>query len=85
METNTLTFTFILKVEKNNDGAKDNDANHIDFVITMIENCLQLNCTPLGVAARGDFTLALGNGKMFGSKQQVKLKKKKLSKDYILR
>ncbi len=42
METNTLTpfFTFILKVEENNDGAKKNDANHIDSIVTMIENCL---------------------------------------------
>ncbi len=42
METNKLIliFTFILKVEENNDGAKDNDANHIDSTVTMIENCL---------------------------------------------
>jgi hypothetical protein len=42
MKTNPLTplFTFILEVEENNDGAKNNDANPIDAILTMIENCL---------------------------------------------
>ncbi len=42
MKTNLLIplFTFTLEVEENNDGAKNNDANHIDSIVTMIENCL---------------------------------------------
>jgi hypothetical protein len=42
MEANTLThfLFFIPKVEENNDGAKENDSNPIDFIVAMIENCL---------------------------------------------
>ncbi len=43
----------------------------------MIDNCLQRNYTPLGVATKCDCTIALGNGKMYRLKQQTKLKQKK--------
>lgn len=80
MEANALTllFTFTLEVEENNDGAKDNDANLAHSIIIVIENCLQLNCTSLGVATKGDFTIVSCNGKVFRLKQQVRLKQKKL-------
>ncbi len=43
MEVNALTllFTFILKVEENNDGVKDNDANPANSIVVVIDNCLQ--------------------------------------------
>jgi hypothetical protein len=80
MEANALTllFTFTLEVEENNDGVEDNDANLAHSIIIVIENCLQLNCTSLGVAAKGDFTTTSCNGKVFRLKQQVRLKQKKL-------
>jgi hypothetical protein len=78
-KVNALTplFTFILEVEENNYGVKDNDANPANSIITMIDNCLQSNYTPLGVATKGDCTIALGNGKVFRLKQQARFKQKK--------
>jgi hypothetical protein len=80
MEANafTLLFTFTLEVEENNDGVEDNDANLAHSIIIVIENCLQLNCTLLGVAIKGDFTTISCNGKVFRLKQQVQLKQMKL-------
>ncbi len=87
MEANTFIplFTFILEVEENNDGAKDNDANPIDSIVTIIENYLLPKRIPLGVTTKGDFTITLGSGKVFGLKQQAKLKQKKLGYNYIFK
>jgi hypothetical protein len=42
MEANKLTplFTFTLEVEENNHGTEDNDADPIDSIVVLIENCL---------------------------------------------
>jgi hypothetical protein len=42
MEANELTFLFMFtsKVEENNHGTKDNDADFIDSIVVGIENCL---------------------------------------------
>ncbi len=53
MEVNALTllFTFTLEVENYNDE-KDNEPNPTNSIVMVIENCLQPNSTPLGVAMR---------------------------------
>jgi hypothetical protein len=42
MEANELTplFTFTSEVEENNHGIEDNDADPIDSIVVVIENCL---------------------------------------------
>jgi len=80
IEVNALTplFTFILEIEEKNDGVKDNDANLANSIVVVIDNCLQHSYTPLGVTMRGDSTIALGSGKAFGLKQQVRFKQMKI-------
>ncbi len=43
----------------------------------MIDNYLQRNYTPLGVVTKRDYTITLGNGKMYRLKQQTRLEQKK--------
>jgi hypothetical protein len=79
MEANALTplFTFTLEVEEYND-TENNEAYLIDSIIVVIENCLQLNSTPLGVAIIGGCASTSSNVKLLELKQQAKLKQKKL-------
>jgi hypothetical protein len=42
----------------------------------MINNCLQCNHIPLGVATEGDYTIALSNGKV---SREARLKQKTIS------
>ncbi len=80
MEANVLTllFTFTLQVEKYND-AEDNRIDPIDSIVVVIENCLQPSSTPLGVATIGGCASTSSNVKVFGLKQQARLKQKKLN------
>ncbi len=57
MEANALTplFTFTLKVEEYND-VEENEANPINSIVMVIENCLQPSSTPLGVPTTGGYT-----------------------------
>jgi hypothetical protein len=67
MEANALTplFTFTLEVEEYND-VKDNEANPIDSIVVVIENCLQPNSIPLRVATIGGCRSTSNNVKVFG-------------------
>ncbi len=78
MEANALTpiFTFTLEVEKYDD-AENNEAYPIDSIIMVIENYLQVNFTPLGVAIIGGCASTSSNVKVLELKQQAKLKQKK--------
>jgi hypothetical protein len=78
MEANALTplFTFIPKVEKYND-VENNEANPINSIVVVIENCLQPNSIPLGVATIGGCTSTSSNVKVYELKQQAKLKQNK--------
>jgi hypothetical protein len=79
MEVNALTllFTFTLEVEEYNDE-EDNKTNPIDSIVVVIENCLQVSFTPLGVAITSGCASTSSNVKISGLKQQVRLKEKKL-------
>jgi hypothetical protein len=74
MEANAFApiFTFTLKVKKYND-AKDNKVDPIDSIVVLIENCIQLR-----VGTRGGCASTSSNVKVFGLKQQSRLKLKKL-------
>ncbi len=65
MEVNALTllFTFTLEVEEYNDE-QDNQAHPTDSIVVVIENCLQLNSIPLGVATIGRCTSTSSNVKV---------------------
>ncbi len=79
MEANALTpiFTFILEVEENKYGVKDNDVDPANSIVVAIDNYWQCSYTPLGVATRGDSIIALGSGKVFWLKQQARFKQMK--------
>jgi hypothetical protein len=79
MEANALTlfFTFTPEIEEYND-AENNKVDQTYSITIVIENCLQLNSTPLGVATIGGCASTSSNVKVFGLKQQAILKQKKL-------
>ncbi len=59
---------------RNNHGTKDNDANFIDSIVVIIENC----CISLWDTTRSDSAIVIGSGKVSGLKHQVAFKQKKL-------
>ncbi len=69
MEANALTplFTYTPKVDKYND-VEDNEANPINSIVVVIENCLQPNFIPLGVATIGGWSTS-SNVKVYELKQ----------------
>ncbi len=79
MEANAFTpiFTFILEVEENKYGVKDNDVDPTNSIVVVTNNCWQRSHIALGVATRGDSIMALGSGKVSGLKQQARFKQTK--------
>ncbi len=78
MEADALTFlfTFSPEVEEYNDE-EDNETNPTNSITVVIQNCLQLSFTPLGVATIGGCASTSSNVKVSELKQQVILKQKK--------
>jgi hypothetical protein len=79
MEAIALTplFTFIPKVKKSNDE-NDNKIDPTNSIIKVIDNCLQPSPIPIGMATAIGCASTSSNVKIFGLKQQARLKQKKL-------